>query len=415
MEQKIIDQMSAEIDAKKDEIIQFTLDLVKTRSENPPGDETDVAKLIEEKASNWGLPEPEVWAKESHRPNLIFRIAGGEKGRSLILNAHTDTKPIGDASKWTIDPYTPRIIDGKLYGRGSTDMKGAAAGILAAGMALVKSKAPLKGDIILALTADEEAGSTYGANFLIGKGLKADALLIAEPSGMNRDFDSLGLACRGVTLGKVVVHGTQMHSSLSDQGGCVNASVKMAGVLVEFANNLKKHLNYKPHPLYPEGPTINPGVILEGGVYYGVIPGIASFGFDIRIIPGMTCEGVKNDMEIFLENLMKKDKDLKAEFVFEKPPLDWLAPVEIKQDHPLVLSCIEASKKVLGTQPELLGVPFGTDGVFYSKAGIDMPIIPSFGPGLIKLAHGPDEYIEVQSILDSAKIFALTAIEYLNW
>ena len=312
MEQKIIDRISAEIDAKKDEIIQFTLELVKKRSENPPGDETDVAELIRKQASKWGLPEPEIWAKEPHRPNLIFRITGKENGRSLILNAHTDTKPVGDASKWTVDPGIPRIIDGKLFGRGSTDMKGAAAGILAAGMALVKSNTSLKGDVVMALSADEEAGSKYGANFMIEKGLKADALLIAEPSGINRDFDSLGLACRGVTLGKVVVHGTQMHSSLSDQGGCVNASVKMAGVLVEFANNLKKHLNYKPHPLYPKGPTINPGVILEGGVYYGVVPGTASFGFDIRVLPGMTCEGVKNDMENFLDKLQKKDKDLKA-------------------------------------------------------------------------------------------------------
>ena len=79
-----------------------------------------------------------------------------------------------------------------------------------------------------------------------------------------------------------------------------------------------------------------------------------------------------------------------------------------------MLSCLKASKKVLGFEPELIGVPFGTDGVFYTKAGIDMPTIPSFGPGLIKLAHGPDEYIEVQSILDSAKIFALSAIEYSN-
>jgi acetylornithine deacetylase/succinyl-diaminopimelate desuccinylase family protein len=414
VDQRIINRISADIEEKKDEVVQFALELVKKTSENPPGDETGVARLIKDKASKWGLPEPEIWAKEPHRPNLIFRITGARKGRALILNAHTDTKPIGDASKWTVDPFAPAVIDGKLYGRGSTDMKGAACGILAAGMALVKNKLPLKGDVILALTADEEAGSTYGAEYLVEKGLRADALLIAEPSGIDEDFDSLGLACRGVTLGKVVVRGTQMHSSLSDRGGCVNASVKMAEVLVEFANNLKKNLRHKPHPLYPEGPTVNPGVILEGCVFYGVIPGEASFGFDIRVIPGMTCEGVKRDMEKFLEKLRKKDKDLQAELVFEDPPLDWLAPVEIEKDHPLVLSCMEASKKVLGREPKLLGVPFGTDAVFYSRPGIDMPIIPSFGPGLIKLAHGPDEYIEARSILDSARIFALTAIEFLE-
>jgi acetylornithine deacetylase/succinyl-diaminopimelate desuccinylase family protein len=414
MGQEILGMISDEIEKRKEEIIDFTLDLVKQSSENPPGDESGVADIIKRKSASWGLPEPEIWSIEAHRPNLIYRIRGNRTGRSLILNAHTDTKPIGDESEWSVDPHRPEIIDGKLYGRGSADMKGGVVGILAAAMAILRGAIPFNGELIIALTADEEAGSRNGVQVLIAKGLKADAMLIAEPSGIDNNFDSLGLACRGVVLGKVVVYGTQMHSSLSDQGGCINASVKLAKVLMEFAENLKGHMSYKPHYLYPSGPTVNPGVIIEGGVFYGVIPGKASFGFDLRLIPGMTLNGVKKDIENFLNELRKADSDLKAELVLEDPPLDWFPAVEIDTNHPLVASCIEATGRVLGINPKLIGVPFSTDGIHFIKAGIDMPIIPSFGPGLIKHAHAPDEYIEVQSVIDSAKIFALSVINYLT-
>ncbi|UCB44861.1 MAG: M20 family metallopeptidase [Spirochaetota bacterium] len=413
MREELIQRICDEIDKRKKEIIDFTLSLVKEPSENPPGDECKVVELIIKKCKSWGLPQPEIWCLEAHRPNLIVRIKGDGRGRSLILNAHTDTKPVGDVTEWSVDPGKPRILNGKLYGRGSADMKGSVAGILAAAMAIIKGAIPFNGELIIALTADEEAGSRFGVKVLIDRGLIADAMLITEPSGMKKSFDSLGLACRGAVLGKVVVHGTQMHSSLSDQGGCINASVKMAEVLMEFAVHLKEHLTYESHSLYPGGPTVNPGVILEGGVFYGVIPGKASFGFDLRIIPGMTLESVKKDIENFLYNLQKSDNDLKAELIIEAPPIDWFPSVEIERSHPLVYSCVEAAEKVLGISPNLMGVPFSTDGIHYAKAGIDMPIVSSFGPGLIKLAHAPDEYIEVQSVVDSAKIFAITAINYL--
>ena len=416
MEKEIIKKINNIVDLKREEIIKFALESVKELSETPPGDEMAIVELIKKQALKWGLPEPEIWSKKANRPNLIFTIKGKKNGRVLILNGHTDTKPIGDITEWKVsDPYNAKIVGGKLYGRGSTDMKGGVVGIIAAAMAILYSKISLDGDIILALTADEEGGSNYGARVLIEKGFKGDAMLIAEPSGEEKDFDNLALACRGAMLGKVVAYGTQMHSSLSDKPGCINASVKMAKVLVEFAENLKKYIHYKPHPLYPNGPTINPGVTLDGGVFYGVIPGVASFGFDLRVIPGMTYKETKMDIENFLNKLKEKDKDLKIELVLEKPPNNWAPPVEINKDHSLVLSCMEATKNILGIEPKLVGAPFGTDGVFFVKAGIDMEIIPSFGPGFIKLAHGPDEYVNVKGILDAAKIFALAAIGYLNY
>jgi len=280
-------------------------------------------------------------------------------------------------------------------------------------MAIIRADIEFKGCITIVLSADEEAGSTFGAKVLVENGLKGDAILITEPSGMYEDFDSLGLACRGVLLGKVIIYGTQMHSSISDKGNCINASVKMAQVLIEFNKNLKKSLNYDPHYLYPNGPTINPGVMVNGGIFYGVIPGEASFNFDIRTIPGMNNEKLVSDIKKFLTNLMKNYKDLKAELVLEKYPLDNLLPAEIDRNHPLVRSCVTVTKQVLGREPKLIGVPFSTDAIYLGNE-LNIPTIPSFGPGLIKLAHAPDEYIEIKSVIEAAKIFAGVSINYLN-
>ena len=123
MREEIVRQITNIIDSKKEEITKFALELVKELSEAPPGDETAVANLIKKQALKWGLPEPEIWSKKANRPNLIFTLKGKKSRRTLILSGHMDTKPIFDVNKWKkINPYNPKIIDGKLYGRGSTDM-----------------------------------------------------------------------------------------------------------------------------------------------------------------------------------------------------------------------------------------------------------------------------------------------------
>jgi acetylornithine deacetylase/succinyl-diaminopimelate desuccinylase-like protein len=235
-------------------------------------------------------------------------------------------------------------------------------------------------------------------------------MIIAEPSGEVEDFDRLGLACRGGFLGKILIKGTQMHSSLSERSDCINPSIKMAEVLLGFAQNLKNEMSFGKHSLYPDGPIINPGVLLEGGVFYGVIPGSASFGFDIRYIPGMSDKTIKKDIEKFLKKLMDKDNNLNAKLIVEL----WAPPVEIDRGHPLVKACMKATRTVIGKEPKPMGLDFATDGVFFEKAQQDIDIIPAFGPGFIRSAHGPDEYINTSSIIDAAKIFAIAALDYLG-
>jgi acetylornithine deacetylase len=403
------------IDSIREEIINFTLVCINQSSETPPGDETAIAELIKKKAMAWGLGKPQVFAKKQNRPNILFSLKGTSRGKKLILSGHLDTKPLGDSKNWKIiDPAKPAIINKRLYGRGSTDMKGALVGMLAAAYAIRSIKLHFNGDLALLFTADEEGGCAYGAKYLAEIGFDADAIVLGEPSGEERNFDTIGIASRGVLLGKIIVQGTQMHSSISDRGGCINASVKMAKVLTEFAQNLKNNLRFDPHKLYPLGPTINPGVILEGGIFYGVIPGLAGFGFDIRVIPGMKFEILKEDIENFLKKLKKTDKELDAELVLEKPPLDaWIPSAEIEEDHPVVKSCITSAKNILGYEPQKVGEPFGTESSFYVNR-LNIPTISSFGPGFIKLAHGPDEYVDLEAIIDSAKIYALAALDFLK-
>jgi acetylornithine deacetylase/succinyl-diaminopimelate desuccinylase-like protein len=168
MNGEITKSLSKIIDSERTKILEFSLDLVKKPSETPPGDETGVSEVIRIYSSEWGLPEPEIWAKKKKRPNLIYRLKGNGKGKTLILNGHIDTKPIGDTTEWKmIDPAKPEIINNKLYGRGSVDMKGGIAGIIASAMAIKKSKAAYNGEIVLVLSADEEGGSSYGVKYLI--------------------------------------------------------------------------------------------------------------------------------------------------------------------------------------------------------------------------------------------------------
>jgi len=399
------------LEERREELIEFAGALVSAPSPNPPGDERQVVQVLAERVSQFGL-EPEVVAKAPERPNLLVRLPGQGAGRRLILNGHIDTKPPGDLEKWKTDPYTPTIFDGKMYGLGSVDMKGQAAALTYAAIALAEASAPFKGELILALSADEENGSIYGAGYLVREhGLTADAALVAEPSNISRDWEYMALLSRGFTGFRIKVRGTQMHSSISDIMPSVNASTKMAYVLWRLEKDLK--IRFPPHPLCPGGITVNPGVFLSGGVTYGVYPGYAEFGVDVRTLPGMTREGVRGDVEGFLDTLRREDPSLEVEMAFEDGPLGWNDASEISPQHPIVQAALRASERVLGFQPALRGFPGGTDAGSFQGAG-GIPTVPAFGPGLLPLAHSPNEYISVEGILQAAKVYALTALFYLG-
>ena len=275
------------------------------------------------------------------------------------------------------------IIDGQLYGLGCGDMKAAVAGMVYAAAAIRAAHVPFAGNLLLAFTADEEAGSTFGADYLVeNQLLQADAALLGEPSGVLKEWEYLCLISRGNCCFRIKVWGTQMHSSISDILPSVNASAKMAYVLWRMQKDLPSRIHYQPHPLCPQGITLNVGVMVEGGVFFGVYPGYAEFACDLRTLPGMTQEGVRRDIQAFLDELCEEDPELQVELAFEPLPLGWIESSEIPADHPLVVAMRAAAERVFGESPPLGAIAGTTDAPkFQFRTG--HPHNTGFWPGAI--------------------------------
>jgi acetylornithine deacetylase len=204
-----------------------------------------------------------------------------------------------------------------------------------------------------------------------------------------------------------------MHSSICDVVPSVNASAKMAHVLTRMERDLR--IRHEPHPYYPQGVTRNIGAAVRGGVYYGVRSGYAEFCSDIRILPGMTAAQVGADVERFVDELRRDDPELRVEIVPElnRPELWEMKQPQVDANEPLVEMLLRAAERVLGGRTPLGGIEGGTDAIYFHGQG-GIPTIPAFGPGLLPLAHGPNEYVGIESIVQAAKIYALSAIDYLG-
>lgn len=399
-----LDVTDGVIDGRRSDLVELLRELVATPSPSPPGDERAVADVLVARLRELGI-DVDVFGQVPERPNVVARIGGGP-GRTLILNGHTDTKPPGEAALWRTPPWSPSIQDGVLTGLGSADMKGAVAAIVYAGLAV--AEAGTRGTLILCLSADEEAGGEHGARWLAEQGLvQADACVIGEPCGIRRDWEAIRLVSRGSAIFRIRVRGTQMHSSLSDELGGVNASIAMARLMTRMHDERRALARFQPHPLVAR-PTVNVGLTVDGGLGYGILPGDGEFLSDLRALPGMTREGIDADLRAFLERARADDPELDAELEWEH----WTPPSEISADHPIVGALADAAEDVLGARPPLSYFPGGTDAPHFQQGGI--PTVPAFGPGLLTAAHAPNESIAVESIVQAAKIYARAARRFLD-
>jgi acetylornithine deacetylase len=396
------------------DLLEFARELIACPSMNPPGDERAAADAVIRRLADLGLPPAEVRAKDPQRPNLLCRLPGAPGGPTLMLSGHLDTKPIGDRAPWRTDPLRGEVVDGRLYGLGSGDMKGALAAMVYAAAAVQAANVPLGGDLLLVFSADEEAGSAYGAGYLVEARLvQATAAVLGEPAGVRTEWEGIYLISRGVTCFRTQVRGTQMHSSVAGLLPAVNASAKMAHVLWRMERELQPRIHCPPHPWSDQGPKVNVGVMVSGGVFWGVYPGYAEFATDLRTMPGMTQAGVRRDVEAFLDELRRADPELQVEVEFEPPPLGWIEPSEIAADHPVVAALQQAAAVVFGSSPPLSAYPATTDAPKF-QYGAGIPTVAAFGPGRLPLAHSPNEHIAVKSLTQAAQVYALCALNYLG-
>jgi acetylornithine deacetylase/succinyl-diaminopimelate desuccinylase-like protein len=386
--------------AIEDEVIEVTRRLIAAPSENPPGDERTVAGVIVDLLGERGIDRVETIASHPSRPNLIAHAESGQPGPTLILCGHVDTKPAGDLELWAHDPFAGEIAHDRLYGLGACDMKGGVASIIVAMGRLRASQTFERGSVLAAFTADEEAGSALGARHLAESGyMHGDAAIITEPAGIVRDWQCLHLGTRGSLLFRVDMDGARGHSSLEDHVPGTSATMAAARLMVRLDEVFREL----------DGVAVNVGATIAGGVHYGVRPGSASFRGDLRFPPGISQADVAAVLDTTVADFLSTTEDVGARITLDEISAGPFEPLALPPQAPVVEACRAAAAQALGRAPPDGVYPGGTDSFFLQgMAGI--PTVPAFGPGCLREAHQPNEYVSLES-LRAAPAMLVSAVE----
>ncbi|MFF5396139.1 peptidase [Peribacillus butanolivorans] len=337
-------------------------------------------------------------------PNLVAIKRGIGNGKSLILNGHIDVVPEGDHAAWHDDPYSGMAKDGKVFGRGTTDMKGGNVSLLLALEAIIESGIQLKGDVIFQSVIEEESGGA-GTLAAVLRGYRADGAIIPEPTNMK-----LFPLQQGSMWFRLIVKGKSAHGGTRYEG--VSAIDKAISVMLEIKNLEQERNESLRHSLYKNVKIpipINIGSI-QSGNWPSSVPDTAVLEGRFGIAPTETMEAAQRSLMQCIEALNETDAWFK-----EKPiELEWFGarwlPGSLELEHPLMKTLGAYYEKVMGEQPLVEASPWATDGGYLSSVG-STPVVV-FGPGETKLAHDSNEYIEVDKMMDVAKIIALTIIEW---
>lgn len=382
-----------------DDVLELTRRLVGTDSQNPGPFEPTVVELITDLCAAEGFATEKI-ELTAGRPNLIVTVDAGP-GPHLGLSGHVDTKPVGDAlSEWRTDPLA-LTIDGDLaYGLGTSDMKGAVAAMLVAARNFADTAR--SGRLSLILTADEEQGSEHGAKALAAHGLPAlDAVVIGEPSGMSRPWEALYVVSRGICCFEVEVRSRQGHSGLSGQLG--RNAIQLAADLLHAFENFRPPVD-EPGPI-PCEPTVNPGMLIDGGVSFGTWPGRCTVGIELRLVPGMSRERVRAAVAELVGETVGD-----AEIRYRPGSQGWMPAVTIPAGEPVIDAARRASARVFGTPLPPAAYPGATDATYFIAAGV--PTVTSLGPGWLSVAHGPNECVGVSQLHQAAALYTALAEEF---
>jgi succinyl-diaminopimelate desuccinylase len=355
--------------------IALTRDLIRFDTINPPGNETPCAEHI------GGILERAGFRIAYHpmpggRANLIARIGGRDTAKPLCLSGHIDVVPLG-AAPWTVAPFGGDIADGRIYGRGSTDMKGGVAAIVAAAVDLAPHLEGTPG-LVLAITAAEETGCE-GANFLAGlDGVlgSAGALIVAEPTA-NRPLNGH----KGVLRVEGSATGVTAHGSMPEEGD--NAVYKAARAIGRLES-----LKLETGRILKGGlPTLNVGWF-HGGMNINSVPDEAKFGLDIRMVPGLSDTDV---MAMLGETCGPDITFVRCSYyppVYTEPSDPWMAEVH------------EVMAEITGLRHPPAIAPYFTDAEALTRAYSHPPAV-ILGPGEPDMAHQTDEYCHVNRITEA--------------
>lgn len=378
-----------------DEVVRFARLLISTPSENPGGTEDDVAEVAMGILGVLG-GSPTIVRGEAGRPNVLARFGTGERP-ALAWNGHLDVVPAGDPETWRHPPFSAEIADGRLIGRGASDMKGPIASALAAISAIGRAGLELEGRLDVHLAADEELASVHGTQVLLDRGhLDQDAAVVGEPTGLH-----LALAERGGAWITATARGRAAHGSTPHLG--VSAITSMARFLLRIGEVLPD----AEHPLVGR-PSVNAAMI-EGGTAPNVVADRCVVDIDRRTIPGE--RGPEAVLEPF-ERLAARIRDEQPEVDLTFATRLWLEAAETGGDAAIARLCREALRAETGREAPDTGLTGITDARFY----INDRHIPAviLGPGSLEVAHTANESVEISQLVGAARVYARVFVSFLN-
>jgi succinyl-diaminopimelate desuccinylase len=378
--------------------VQFLQSLIQVNSINQPGNEKDVAEAIREYLKFSSL-HVEMDDLGNNRANLFVTYPHVKsQDKYLVYSGHFDTVPAG-MIKWEHDPFSASIIDNKIYGRGTTDMKSGVAAMILALECLERAGVVLNGKLQFVGTAGEEVDG-FGAKKVVEKEQidQATALVVSEPSD-----NQLFTAHKGCLWLEIVTYGKTAHGSMPEQG--INAII----AINDFMNKLKTYeFDYTPHPILGH-PTINIGTI-EGGVKTNVVPDQCKLTLDIRTVPGQDNDQILNDIETMLKEASDRSQ---CAYGYQIYIINRMDSVSTDESDDFVKLAARTGKDHLNLNLKPLGVNYYTDAsVYWPHLHVPTIII---GPGSPQLAHQPNEYVEIDRFIESIRYYIALAVDYLGF
>jgi succinyl-diaminopimelate desuccinylase len=417
--------LSAAIIAKRDDLIALTQDLIRIPTLNPPGrDYLLICEYLDKRLQQHGFETQLIRAHGTPgdsakypRWNIIARREGTRRGETVHFNSHTDVVEVG--AGWTFDPFGAEISDGKIYGRGTCDMKGGLAASIIAAEAFLETHADFAGAIEISGTADEESGGYGGVAYLAEKGFfnpeRVQHVIIPEPLQKDR----ICLGHRGGWWAEIETKGEIAHGSMPFLGDC--AVRHMGAVLAEFENRLFPAMaaRHTDMPVVPEGArssTMNINSIHGGqkendddfdGLSAHCVPDSCRITIDRRFLLEEPLDQVRDEVRALLEGL----RETRVDFDYELTELNSVLPSMTDRDAPIVQTVANAIQDIMGKAPEYVASPGSYDQKHIDRIGKLKNCI-AYGPGLLELAHKPDEYIGIDDMIDSACVMG-AALETL--
>jgi succinyl-diaminopimelate desuccinylase len=420
------DRLRQEIETRRDDLIALTRDLIRIPTLNPPGEHyRDICEFLSQRLKRSGYDIALVRAESAPgdsdrfpRWNIVARREGRQPGDCVHFNGHTDVVAVGHG--WTTDPFGGELRDGRIYGRGACDMKGGLAAAIIAAETFAAMNPGFHGAIEISGTADEESGGYGGVAHLARQGwfdpARVQHVIIPEP--LQKDRVCLGH--RGGWWAEIETLGEIAHGSMPFLGDC--AVRHMGAVLDAFEERLYPALASRQTdmPVVPEGARVSTMNInaIHGGqpeqedptaLPAHCVPDSCRITIDRRFLIEERIEDVESEIVSLLDDL----KATRPRFDYRIRELNRVLPSMTDREAPIAQTVAGAVRDVLGTEAEWVASPGSYDQKHIDRIGRLRNCV-AYGPGLLELAHKPDEYVGVDDMIDSAVVMAVTLSRLLG-